>query len=147
MGLMLARNKTALKSSAGWQGRAMTWCQRSSPVLLLVASFAVQPGISHAQTFRQGGAVFTITVKSQEEIRGKKREAIGCAVELYVERGVAQWTALDNTRLTVPAGQRLCLDETGRPTAAAGGGSPPSPPPPPGPPAPPPCQSPAGRAC
>jgi hypothetical protein len=146
MGLMLTRNKIALRSCAAWQGRAMKRCQRSTPVLLLAVLFAAQPGICNAQPISQGGAVFTITVKSPEETRGKKREAVGCAVELYVERGTVQWTAPDNTRLTVPAGQRVCFDTSGHPTAA-GGGAPPSPPPPPGPPTPPPCESPAGRGC
>ena len=137
---MLTRNKTAPKSFAAWQERAMKRCQRSTPVLLLAVLFAAQPGISNAQAVGQGGAVFHITVKGDEETRGKKREAVGCAVELFVEKGTVQWTAPDNTRLTVPAGQRVCFDTSGHPTAAAGGSPPPPPPPPP--PTPPVCVSP-----
>jgi hypothetical protein len=143
---MLARNKSALKSFAAWQGRAMKWCQRSTPVLLL-AVFVVPSTASIAQVTAPGAGaqVVTLRVQTAEELRkAKERGVIGCAVELIVERGEIEWTAADGvTRRRFGAG-RHCLDERGLATAAAGGGG--TPPPPPGNTAPP-CQSQAGRAC
>ena len=142
MGLMLARNKTALYGLAASQGRAI------KTALLLAVLFVVQSTASNAQVAAPGAAVATFKIQTAEELRrAKQRGVIGCAVELTVERGEFEWTARDGvTRRRFGPG-RHCLDERGLQTAAAGGGSPPSPPPPPSPPAPPPCQSPAGRGC